>query len=464
MSSPPCYPSDDGIGMRLLSPIPQSHTPPPRGNKRPRHAVSSSTDYSYRQEIIVPSPGDGEAGDDTDPPPTSSSVENSSQEGDPPPPTSADDGANLLRGSSSPSDESSTAESECSNNGRIRIGLGHQALIPDLGSKIPFSSVDPELAWNPRAISESSFAAYASSAASLLRQHLDGLPKDTGTYSMSPLPTRSERASADSSFSDRCPAGHPWSREMDPDSIFRTLHSHKYDVSSALEEIRVQPADHLSMWSKTERVLFDDGFRRYCGSLRMISRGIREKSVKEVVDYHYRWKVPEVFCQIMESKRGMVLEPGFDIKKKRKGKGVDGRENQQCGGDTSSLIDLRDGKTGGNRAEVNSDDGASTRPNFGDDDAKGAEISATCSNEDGTVEDEEDDNDRECEGDDDGDNSSQMGQMDAPSSVRSNINPLTGKRKYQKKVATMYVFGGPTSFPFLSFPFLSFPFLSFHFS
>jgi hypothetical protein len=58
----------------------------------------------------------------------------------------------------------------------------------------------------------------------------------------------------------------------------------------------------LALWNVSERQKFDLGFQQRCGNLRSIAKLILGKSMKDVVDYHYRFKIPEQFRKYEEQK------------------------------------------------------------------------------------------------------------------------------------------------------------------
>ena len=64
------------------------------------------------------------------------------------------------------------------------------------------------------------------------------------------------------------------------------------------------------MWTHAQKELFEAGFRRYAGSLRMIHKGLgpmTSKSFRDVIDYHYRFKIPDQFRVFQEIKREQAV-------------------------------------------------------------------------------------------------------------------------------------------------------------
>jgi len=109
-----------------------------------------------------------------------------------------------------------------------------------------------------------------------------------------------------SSMSQNC---NTLTRECKIDDLLAIFHNKKYDVAAALDAVALSPRDYVTSWSAKEKDLFDTGFRRYAGSLRMISKGIAiSKSFKDVVDYHYRFKIPDQFRRYQDKKRESAVQ------------------------------------------------------------------------------------------------------------------------------------------------------------
>ena len=97
-------------------------------------------------------------------------------------------------------------------------------------------------------------------------------------------------------------------KECDSDALLEILASHKYDTKCALEAIKEDLNQITSGWTQSEKDIFDDAFRRNNGSLRKISKAIAPtKSVKEVIDYFYRFKVSDQFRKFQDKKRAMAV-------------------------------------------------------------------------------------------------------------------------------------------------------------
>ncbi len=91
-------------------------------------------------------------------------------------------------------------------------------------------------------------------------------------------------------------------REVDADALLTNLHSSQYDVEVALATVSASPRDFVTVWTPQEKTVFDTGFRRYAGSLRAIYKGMGSKDLQDVIDYHYRFKIPDQFRRFQERK------------------------------------------------------------------------------------------------------------------------------------------------------------------
>lgn len=75
--------------------------------------------------------------------------------------------------------------------------------------------------------------------------------------------------------------------------------------------------DYLIAWDLNEKTRFNAGFRRYSGSLRAIYKGMGNKALPEVIDYHYRFKIPDQFRRVQERKREQAIRMLECIETKR---------------------------------------------------------------------------------------------------------------------------------------------------
>jgi len=79
------------------------------------------------------------------------------------------------------------------------------------------------------------------------------------------------------------------SKECNADSLLEILADHDYDTDRALVTIQSNLNRITSGWTRAEKDIFDDGFRRHQGALRTIAKAIGPtKSLQDVIDYYYR--------------------------------------------------------------------------------------------------------------------------------------------------------------------------------
>jgi hypothetical protein len=210
----------------------------------------------------------------------------------------------------------------------IRVGPEHQAVVPPFiapnqaqaANRVVSSSRNPILVWQQGRISTEDLDNYFTSVADILNPYL----KENGLTTQdpySPLPTEEMEATVRKAGSHGPPTlssicttsslsttRNHLQRECDADALLEILSQHDYNVQSALAAIEASPEDCLTIWTLAEKELFNSGFRRYSGSLRMISKGIApSKDFKDIVDYHYRFKIPDQFRRFQDKKREQAV-------------------------------------------------------------------------------------------------------------------------------------------------------------
>jgi len=93
-------------------------------------------------------------------------------------------------------------------------------------------------------------------------------------------------------------------RECKIDALLENLHAVGNNVASALQNVQSNPRDYLTAWTKTEKEVFNSGFRKHAGSLRLIAKADScSKGFKDVVDFYYRFKIPDQFRRYQDKKR-----------------------------------------------------------------------------------------------------------------------------------------------------------------
>jgi hypothetical protein len=189
--------------------------------------------------------------------------------------------------------------------GVIHVGEGHQTVVPPLSDVVNRASYASKFTavqvWTPDKIDSERINQYLSEARFILKkfalEQKEGYEfEDDNTSSMvkedppppaSPLPLLKKVLA----------------RECNGDALLAELHNSSYDTDAALTKVRAHPKDFLTLWSAEEREKFEQGFSRHCGLLRTIAKTIPTKCCKEVVDYHYRFKIPHQFRKYEEQKK-----------------------------------------------------------------------------------------------------------------------------------------------------------------
>ena len=101
-------------------------------------------------------------------------------------------------------------------------------------------------------------------------------------------------------------------RECDADALLKNLHDQKYSVEAAVAMVKASPRDFLVNWTSTEREGFDDSFRKNGGSLLMVAKSVASltaaKTHCDIVDYHYRFKIPDQFRRYQNKKREQAVK------------------------------------------------------------------------------------------------------------------------------------------------------------
>lgn len=232
----------------------------------------------------------------------------------------------------STSDEESRApegEGSITNQGKIRVGPQHQVPVPtfDPEAKIPIVSRNPMLVWSPKKTpSQEQMDEYFRKAAEVLvpfaEQQLLVMGKEPFTSipsdQMEELMKKREAnapltVSSISTSSSLAGSAVKMSllRECDADALLKNLHDQNYSVEAAVAMVSASPRDFLTKWTSTERENFDDSFRKHGGSLRMVARSMAslasDKTHSQVVDYHYRFKIPDQFRLYQDKKREQAV-------------------------------------------------------------------------------------------------------------------------------------------------------------
>jgi hypothetical protein len=201
----------------------------------------------------------------------------------------------------------------------IKVGKEHQVLVPPFVPNQKSVSRHPIKVWEPGTITQEKIDEYMDEVSKILTPYLrDRRLTQEEAYSPFPtarmeelsqtlawnrLPTLSSVSTSSSLSTKKVDA----LREFDCDALLRNLHSCNCDIQAALSLVQSNPRNFSTIWLPQEKNVFDNGFRRYSGSLRAIFKGMGSKDLQQVIDYHYRFKIPDQFRRFQERKREQAV-------------------------------------------------------------------------------------------------------------------------------------------------------------
>jgi len=187
---------------------------------------------------------------------------------------------------------------------KIKVGADYQAVIPLTVNRrdyAPSRSTVSQMVWKPDVISDAKLDFFLVKAQCILKIFADkhGLELTNMEHHLMTSDTRD---------TSNIPRFHSLSgaidyKEFEKDSILTLLHECHYDVTTALKTLSNDPQDYLSLWNKEEQELYNNGFQKHFNSLQDIRKGIQTKNHKDVVDYHYRFKITDQFKRYRSQKR-----------------------------------------------------------------------------------------------------------------------------------------------------------------
>ena len=264
---------------------------------------------------IIPYDGpdeDDEEGDDLSYPPTKRSRGNStvSQGSNIEGTTEGSDGDSVDDDNDDDDDESSQGSSEKrihpsitegSSNLKIKVGSEHQAEIPMQSHKRRYSSSReaPIEVWKPQEITDAKLNSYFTDATKILKEYMEKKGMSTTRslpHNVPPGLTVPDENGRLSSFCEY--------REINVDDLLYLLHDHEYNTTTALKGLAKYPEDYLYIWTKEDVQLYNAGFQKHASNLHSIGKNLNDtKDHKDVVDYHYRFKIPDQFKRYQDLKR-----------------------------------------------------------------------------------------------------------------------------------------------------------------
>jgi hypothetical protein len=277
--------------------------------------------------------GDGGGGDDIDdgkkpdgeeeeitPPPTKKSrIANSSMDSDDNETqettslvaTESEEGSSLEEVIKEPN-ELKAPTTEGSATQKIMVGENHQAVIPVLtknarGKYETSRDAPPMLVWKPDSISDAKLHKFVQDVEQLLMSHM----KNKDIELLRTVPPDLDPRHLPSGFT--C-------REIRVDQVLKLLHDKSYNIDLALKVIKASPHIYLDNWTRREKEMYNIGFKRHYSAIRLIAKEIGPtKTHKDVVDYHYRYKIPDQFQRYQDKKRELARKMLDCIEKHRLG-------------------------------------------------------------------------------------------------------------------------------------------------
>ena len=204
---------------------------------------------------------------------------------------------------------------------KIRVGSKYQADIQSFVPRNVTQSRKPMLVYKANAIPDVDFHHFLNRVADLHNSYLQN--NDISSEEpYTPLShARAEefmckassflRMTGSSMSTSSMLSGSPCrlQKECDSDSVLEILHINKYDTVAAYVAIQSDISRINAGWTQSEREIFDDGFRRYSGSLRAVARMVYPtKSMKDIIDYFYRFKVSDQNRNFQDKKRAFAVQ------------------------------------------------------------------------------------------------------------------------------------------------------------
>lgn len=201
-----------------------------------------------------------------------------------------------------------------------RVGPEHQIAVPPFVPNQKIVSRNPTPVWKPQEISRDELQHYMSNASRILVPYLkrkglthtepysplawdqmEELAKEMGPDKMPTLSTICTASALSENRTDML-------REVDTDALLRLLHQHAYDTNEALRAIKSSPKSFVTTMTPTQKEIVNSTFRRYAGSIRMVYKSLAPgKTFQDVIDYVYRFKIPDQFRLFQETKREQAI-------------------------------------------------------------------------------------------------------------------------------------------------------------
>ncbi len=201
-----------------------------------------------------------------------------------------------------------------------RVGSEHQVFVPPFAPNQNIVSRNPTQVWKPNQLSPDELRKFLTMASHILVPYLkqnglthtepycplawdqmEDLSKELGHDKLPTLSTICTASALSEKRTDML-------REVDIDSLLRLLHNHSYNTSNALLAIKASPESFITLMTTAQKEVVNATFRRYAGSLRMVYKALApEKTFQDVIDYIYRYKIPDQFRLFQETKREQAI-------------------------------------------------------------------------------------------------------------------------------------------------------------
>jgi len=205
----------------------------------------------------------------------------------------------------------------------IEVGPNHQAVVPKWNprAKPKIRSRNPKLVWKPGMFTDEQVGNFLEGVA---KHHTPFLDKNrlTSTATYTPVLGRAkldkllqrwpERLTGSSLSTASMLAGESkrakLRKECDVDTLLEIMTDSRGSVERAIDTASMDLDRITRAWTFSEKSLYNEGFRRHQGVLRKIAKSVAPvKSMQDVVDFHYRFKIPDKFRQYQEKKREIAV-------------------------------------------------------------------------------------------------------------------------------------------------------------
>lgn len=201
---------------------------------------------------------------------------------------------------------------------QLKQKVNHQAFIPGIIYNQNYSSLrsqKPSTVWRHSCISDSKLESYLVEGGNILKEYMMkeyGAVINMKRHITSLYPTYNNEGNVIGSRKQQL------SKECNIDSILRIFYEHKFNRHGALSVIKNSPEEFLTLWSREEKELFNIGFQNHFNNLHLVGKAMGSiKNHKEVVDYYYRFKIPDQFQRFEDKKREQAHRMMICIEERR---------------------------------------------------------------------------------------------------------------------------------------------------